>query len=291
MGAHCLESKTNYRVVGIVVLILAAGLITAALWLSVGFDTQKYNLYTVYATEAVSGLSDDSIVKYNGVRVGVVDNIELDQFDPQRVRIQLKIDEKTPITMSTHATLINQGITGTTYLGLVATSPSPIPLQKTPGEPYPVIPYKASFLNQLEKNINEVSTSLKRIFDKENAQALKQTLYNIQTVTDVIAKNNKNLNKSLQDLPALIHNLKISVDQFGVMSGHMATAGRQVTTTMQSGKSAINKISQQTLPPIIILLNRLDSIAANLEKVSAQMRQNPAVVIRGTTPPKSGPGE
>jgi phospholipid/cholesterol/gamma-HCH transport system substrate-binding protein len=286
-----LESKTNYRVVGIVVLLLATGLLTAALWLSVGFDTQNYNTYTVYATEAVSGLSDDSIVKYNGVKVGVVEKIELNQFDPQQVKITLRINENTPITMSTHATLINQGITGTTYLGLSATSPSPFPLQKTPGEPYPVIPYKLSFLSQLEKNISDVSKSLKRVFDKENARALKNTLNNLQSVTDTIAQNNKNLNKSLQDLPALIEHLKVSVDKFGIMSGHMATAGKQVTSTMQAGKSSINKISQQTLPPIIILLNRLDLIAANLEKVSAQMRQNPAVVIRGTTPPKSGPGE
>ena len=286
-----MESKTNYTIVGLAVLILVAGLLSATIWLSTGFDTKKYDVYTVYVDEAVSGLSDDSVVKYNGVKVGLVNSIELNQFDPQQVKIQIKIEQGTPVTVSTHATLINQGITGTVYLGLMASSPSPFPLQKTPGEPYPVIPYQPSFLSQLEKNINEVSVGIKRIFDKQNALALSKSLTNLQTITDAIAANDKNLHKSLQDLPKLISELKISVNKFGVMAEHMATAGKQVTVTMRAGKNTIDKISQQALPPMVVFLQRLDQIGANIEQVSEQMRQNPAVIIRGNTPPKSGPGE
>ena len=286
-----MESKTNYTIVGLIVLILGAGLLSAGLWLSVGFDRKKYDMYTVYMREAASGLSDDSVVKYNGVKVGLVNKIELNQFDPQQVKIQLKIEDGTPITTSTHATLINQGITGTTYLGLSASSPSLFPLQKTPGEPYPVIPYKQSFFSQLEKNINDVSIGIKRIFDKENSRALKQTLINLQKVSDVIANNNHNLNQTLQDLPILINNLKTSVNKFNAMATDMSDAGKHVSVTMQAGKNSIDKLSQQAIPPVVLLLQRLDIIAANLEKVSTQMRQNPSVVIRGNTPPKAGPGE
>ena len=286
-----MESKANYRIVGFIVLILVGCLLAGGLWLSVGFDRKAYDLYTVYVPEPVSGLGDDSIVKYNGVKVGVVSKIELNQFDPQQVRLELKIEEGTPITTSTHATLISQGITGTNYLGLTASSPSLFPLQKTPGEPYPVIPYKASFFSQLEKNIHDVSIGIKRIFDKENAQALKASLINLQKVSDVVAQNNHNLNKSLEELPLLITDLKKSVDKFANMSTNMSTAGKQVSSTMKAGKNTIDKISQQTIPPIVLLIQRMDTIANNLEKVSSEMRQNPAIIIRGTAPPKSGPGE
>jgi phospholipid/cholesterol/gamma-HCH transport system substrate-binding protein len=272
-------------------MVLMAGLLSAGLWLSVGFDRRQYDLYTVYVPEPVSGLGDDSVVKYNGVRVGVVSKIELNQFDPQQVKIQLKIEEGTPITTSTHATLISQGITGATYLGLSATSPSLFPLQKTPGEPFPVIPYTPSFFSQLEKNINDVSIGIKRIFDKENAHSLKNALSNLQKITDVIAENHQNLNQSLQDLPKLLNGLQVSVTKFNHMAESMSSAGEHVSDTMAAGKNTIDKLSQQTMPPIVLLMQRLDVIASNLEKVSAQMRQNPAVVIRGNTPPKSGPGE
>ena len=75
------------------------------------------------------------------------------------------------------------------------------------------------------------------------------------------------------------------------MSLDMSLASKQVSATMQAGKNTADKLSQQAIPPGVLLLQRLDLIAANLEKVSNQMRQNPAVVIRGNAPPKSGPGE
>ena len=286
-----MESKVNYTYVGLMVIILVIGLLATTIWLSTGFDTKNYNLFNVYVSEAISGLNDDSVVKYNGVKVGFVNKIELNEYDPQQVKIQLKIVEGTPITSSTHATLINQGITGTVYLGLSASSPSLFPLQKTPGEKYPVIPYKPSFLSQLEQNVSDISDSVKRIFDKENSAAFKKSLANLQTITDLIAKNKNSLNDSFKDLPKLINDLKIGANKFSNMSNSMSSAGKSVSSTMQAGKITIDKISQQTLPPIVAILQRLELITANLEKVSAKMRENPAVIVRGSAPPKSGPGE
>ena len=286
-----MESKTNYFAVGLTVLLLTAGLIIAGLWLSVGFDQQKYNTYVVYMREAVSGLTIESPVKFNGVKVGYIDKIELNDANPQQVTLYLQITEATPVTISTQATLVAQGITGTTFLGLTASTPTTILLQKKPGERYPIIPYKPSFFNQLETNIEELSKSIKRVFDEKNTQNIKKSLANLQEITSVIEQNSENLNSSLQDLPKLIRNLKDSVLQFNKMSTDVAAAGVQLSDTMKAGRNSIDKISQQAIPPAVILLRRLDLIAANLEKVSADMRQNPAVIIRGSAPPKAGPGE
>ena len=75
------------------------------------------------------------------------------------------------------------------------------------------------------------------------------------------------------------------------MATQMADAAGKVSNTMDSGKLTIDKISQQTIPPIVTLVNQLNSIAANIEIISQQMRQNPSVIIRGISPPKPGPGE
>ena len=300
-----MEAKTNYTIVGLVVVILTAALISAALWLSVGFDQKEYRYYLVYMNETVSGLNEESPVKYNGVQVGYVQAIELDNNNPQRVRLLLAIDENTPITTSTTATLISQGITGNTYVGLAASSSSLQPLQKHSDEDYPVIPSRPSLFNQLDKvlkevseNVNDVSVEVRKVFDKENVAYIKKTLANIQKFTDVIAANKKNIDQSLVNTNILLRNLaKTSKElprltkelQIGVSK--ISEAGDKVSSTMDSGKVALDKFSQQTIPPAISLLNRLNDIAANLEKVSSQLRQNPSVIIRGTTTPKSGPGE
>ena len=300
-----MESKVNYTIVGLVVVILIAALISVSLWLSVGFDQKQYTIYAVYMNETVSGLSEESPVKFNGVQVGSVKKIELDHTDPQQVCLLLAIESDTPITTTTKATLISQGITGNTYVGLTATSASLQPLKKRSDQPYPVIPAYPSLFNQLDKvlkevsvNVNDVSVEVKKIFDKENAAYIKKTLANLQTFTNVIAENKKSINQSIENTDVLLRNLaKVSKElpkltqelQLGV--NKISHAGDKVSATMDSGKIALDKFSQQTIPPAISLLNRLNAIAANLEKVSNQLRQNPSVIIRGTTPPKPGPGE
>lgn len=298
--------------VGLSVIILTAGLLAVALWLSVGFDKKKYNIYAVYTREAVSGLTEESPVKFNGVQVGYVLRIELNPTDPQQVKVLLNIEEGTPITISTWATLISQGITGTTYIGLSASSSDLTPLGKIPKEPYPIIPAKPSLFGQLDAvvkavgdNVNKVAVKINNIFDDDNAEHLKKILANLEAFTQVIKENDKqisqtlrntnvlikNLTKASNNIPALIDELKTSAVKFNSMAEALSEAGKKVGGAMDAGRITMDKLSQQTIPPAVSLLHRLNNIAANIEQVSAQLRQNPSVLVRGTTPPKPGPGE
>lgn len=300
-----MEAKTNYTMVGMIVLILTAGLFSAALWLSVGFNQKSYSFYTVYLHESASGLSEQAIVKFNGVQVGFVKAIRLNKFDPRQVEITLSIEEGTPITTSTSATLISQGITGVAYVGLSAGSSDLTPLRKMPGEPYPVIPAKPSLFNQLDSLLKEVSENVKvvsnqaqKIFNEDNAKYITSSLANLDKISTVIANNNAKIDHSLKsadvflanmakvskEFPKVIKDLEAGVAKFN-------SAADNVSKAMVSGKNTMNKLSQQAIPPAVLLIRKLNAISANLEKVSSELRQNPSVVIRGVKPPKSGPGE
>jgi len=298
--------------VGLVVLILTAGLISAMLWLSVGLNQKTYSTYTVYLHESVAGLTQESPVKYNGVQVGLVKKISLDKNDPRQVELQLDIEVGTPVTTSTSATLISQGITGVTYVGLAAGSSNLTPLMIIPGESYPVIPSKPSLLNQLDsilkevsENVNKVSNQTHHIFNEENALYIKNSLANMERLTSTFAENSPSINATLKnadiftanmakvsrDFPQILKELKIGVSTFNILAQDMSAAGKSVSQTMVTGKNTLDQISQQTLPSAVMLLHRLNAISANLEKVSNDMRVNPSVLIRGTKPPKPGPGE
>lgn len=307
-----METKTNYTLVGAVVLLLLVGLLFAFLWLSVGFNKKTYHPYTVYLSEAASGLSKDAPVKFNGVQVGFVHEIRLNKEDPRQVEIILDIEAGTPITTSTSATLISQGITGVTYIGLTAGSSDLAPLQKMPGEPYPVIPARPSLFNQLDSLLKEVSESIEKVsvqaehvFNEENANNVRHILNNLEKITTAISRNDKNIDstiknadvflknlaKSSNQMPHLLKQIETGVGQFKAMADSLTKAGGSVTSTMGSGRNTLDKLSQETLAPAAILLRRLNAISANLEKISNEMRQNPSVVIRGAAAPKPGPGE
>lgn len=285
-----MESKANYTLVGMAVVALLFGLIIAALWLSEGFDHKSYSNYLVYMREAVTGLSEGSLVKYNGVKVGTVGSISLDK-DPSIVQLVLKIEEGTPITVATEAFLIPQGITGTTYLGLSAVSADPTLLKAKPGCLYPVITYRPSLLYQIETAITDFSKNMKGFLSPQNSENFKKILDNFQRVSGILAVNDQALQQTIEKMPKLLDEMRESVDRFSTMSQDMSSAGRQLNATMITGKDTLDIISQQTMPPTISLVHRLDIIAGNIERLSADLRRNPAMLIRGAAPPRKGPGE
>lgn len=278
-----MESKTNYTIVGIAVVLLLFGFITAALWLSEGFDRKSYHDYVVYMEEAVTGLSEGSLVKYNGVKVGLVSSVTLSE-NPQLVKLMLEIEDGTPITVSTVANLIPQGITGTTILGLSVTSSDLTPLKAKPGEPYPVIPYKPSFLSTIEIAVNELSKNMKVFLSKENADNFKNILKNFQQVSNIVATNDQALNDTLRELPKLTAELRISVHE-------VAAASKEVSHTMTAGADVFNEILQLTLPPTVALLHQLSGVTGNFTELSAELQRNPTMLLWGSSPLKKGPGE
>ena len=208
-----MEVKVNYTIVGLAVVILGAAFVATLLWLSVGFNNKTYTTYAIFLKEAASGLSKDAPVRFSGVKVGVVKQISLNHNNPQQVIILLNIEEGTPITTNTSATLISQGLTGISYIGLAAKGPNLTPLKAQKGYPYPIIPAKPSLFNQVDKavqevsdNIEGVSLEIKRVFDKENATHLKNSLTNLSEITEVIADNVDQIESTL------IHLEKISTN-------------------------------------------------------------------------------
>ncbi|MFI4963663.1 MAG: MCE family protein, partial [Legionellales bacterium] len=127
------------------------------------------------------------------------------------------------------------------------------------------------------------------------------TLANMEHVSHVLAQGSGSIENSLksadvflanmakvsQDFPKMLQELKTGVAKFNTLATDLSQAGTKVSSTMVSGKNAIDTLS----PEAAVLLGRLNTISANLEKVTNDMRQNPSVIIRGTSPPKPGPGE
>lgn len=272
-----LEAKINYGIVGLSVLVLVVAFITTSVWLSVGFDKKNYDVYAVYMREAATGLNEDAPVKYNGVKVGYVKSIKLNSANPQQVQILLNVEHGTPVTTSTTATLISQGITGTTYVGLAAQSADLTPLVKRKNQPYPIIPARDSLFNQLDNalkgvsaNINAVTLDIHRIFDAENAQNIKNVLANLNQFSKI-------LGTSSLDTQILIKNASLASKTFPSITANL--------------NSSLSSIAHHTIPELNLLLNRLNHIVLNLEKTSSDVKQNPSVLIRGHSKRKSGPGE
>lgn len=297
--------RVNYTMVGAFIVVLIAALIGGIFLLSNFRSDVPYDTYLVNMNEAVSELSIQAPVKYNGVNVGYVSNIELNQNNLQEVILTLKIKQGTPITESTIATMMAQGVTGITYVGLKSTkSQSPL-LVSRPGEPYPIIKSVPSLLMQLDTALREVTDNIKgmtqifyKTFDEQNQQALKQTLQNVQNFTKTLSDNTQeidtilnNTSKASKKLPATINQLNATLTSTKKLTQKLTTTGQKINNMVDDSRAAMQNISGQTVPQFNETLRKVNQLLASLQALSKELKRNPSMLIRGKALPPPGPGE
>ncbi len=299
----------NYAIVGAFVLVLAAVLIAGVLWLASGGTFQKkYDLYLSIVDESVSGLNLNAPVKYNGVDVGKVKNIQLAPGNPERVNLIFAIERSTPIKVDTVAKLKSQGLTGISYVELSGGTPTAALLRATTGSKYPVIRTQPSLGARLENvlttvlaKLDSTSNNINAILSDENQASLKNALADIASVAHTIAARKDALDAGLRDAASTLKNTSRASTQLDPvlariergaaavekMGNEVASAGK----TVNSVGADVKRFTAETLPELERLLGELSVLANSLRRLSEQTERNPSGLLFGHKPPPEGPGE
>ena len=297
-----MEEKVNFAVVGIFVLVLGAALIGGVLWFSSGKSYNKvYDIYQTYMSESVSGLNLNAPVRYRGVEVGRVQRIRLAPDNVEQVQLTLGIVHGTPIKADTVALLQTQGLTGLTFVELNGGSHNAPPLTAKSTENYPVIQSGPSLITRLDtsvtamlSNINRTSQNINSLLDEDNLKSIKNTLRDIETLSNILASRRTEIDSSLKDmarfsseLPQLAQRIRHSTESFDHMTNELAKASSSTRATMDSTRQFTN----ETLPAAQQLIVELRDLTHSLQRVSDELEQNPSALLYGKTLGKRGPGE
>ena len=286
-----METKVNYAMVGLFVIIFGLMIIIIPLWLSSGISSTVYNTYAVFMKESVAGLSQGSTVKYNGVDVGSVKSIQLDHLNTEQVDILLNIAEGTPITTATRATVMVQGLTGVGYVSLSGGKPNSPILVAAPGQPYPVIQSVPSFFLRLDSiatkladNLDVLSKRLEQLLSPTNQQAITNSLVNLDKITTNLASNSAKLNNSIDSANIVLKNTAAASQQFPLVIKNVQTGTQQMDQMIQQWNYLGASLSGTTLP-------KINEVVGNLQSLTQTVKQNPSVLLRGQASPPPGPGE
>ncbi len=272
-----MDTKVNYTLVGVFVISLIVAITVGIIWLSSGFSLAQYNTYAIYMDESVSGLNLDAAVEFNGVNVGNVKKIVLSKNNPEIVRILINVNNNTPITEGTVATLTTRGLTGLAFIALKDKSTNLAPLKAKHNQRYPVIQTAPSIFMRLDTAMSKLSSSLEQItgafnslLDKDNLNAFKDILVNTKEITKSLADNSGKLNTILENT---------------------ANASLKLEPLLKSSTTAVKLLESQTLPMTYRFISDLDQATRTLSAVASEVKQNPAMLVRGAAPRKPGPGE
>ncbi len=297
----------QYVFVGAFVIIATTFLVSVWLWMA-SSNRQVYDVYVTIFHEPVDGISNNSVIKYNGVEIGKVKQVRLDTTNPRNVYVYLNILHNTPISKGTVAMLKSQGITGMSYidLQLPESSLTMILLKPSQKEPYPEIPTKTSLLYSLSTqaqsvttNIQDVTASMKILFAKENLERIANLLKNLDQITSTIANHSKAVGQSLETMQAVLENvrdnsikLNRTFEDLSVLSNSLYKTSENTNKLIVSFQTnTMQNVNSVLLPNLNQTVINLNQSTYQLEKFLELLNNNPSALIRGAKPLPKGPGE
>ena len=214
-----METKANYVAVGAFVLACMFGLVVTVLWLA-GTENIAYSYYTVKFHGSVTGLGKGTIVRYNGLEAGRVDDLIIDPNDSKSVLATIKVDRNYDIHSDATAAIASQGLTGGSYVELIGGTMSNPVLPHASSrdiEHNPEIKAIPGTFEKLEKKLDMLADKLNitadrvnLLLDDKNRKAIADTLANLDTVTTTFAKRSDDIDKTLHNFADASHNIAIA---------------------------------------------------------------------------------
>jgi phospholipid/cholesterol/gamma-HCH transport system substrate-binding protein len=300
-----MENRSHALMAGAFTLALIAATVLLAIWL--GHDKKAVVVYEIVSSESVSGLSAQSVVRFQGVPVGRVQSLALDTNKPGYVRIRIAVGPATPITDQTWAELGLQGITGQSVVELHDQGQSASRLATSvekPGE----IPLRPGLFSRFEAkgsvlldDMDRAVAQLNRLITPENTQALSVILQNVAEVSAQLKQASSNLGPFAEQLGATTRQLGAAAQQTASMmqeartvmnklnaaDGPLATA----TQSLQQISQTAARLNGRTLPAVDDMAGKVGVTARNATSVLRRVGDTPQSLLFGLPPVQPGPGE
>ena len=266
-------------------LVLLVGAAAGLVWYVVA--SNRYTTVEIRTADVVSGLIADSPVEFHGVEVGKVRRVQL--VDPRSVSILLSVRRDAPVSRATVATitargLATRGFTGYVYVALEDSGVDREPLAALPGALYPLIPTAPSRSVSLDTTISEVKQDVQQltdllhsVLDQKTVGSLKRTVDDLQKVTEVLATNSQRLDVMIS-----------SAERTTVNAERLS---RDLKPLLESSQQVVKALQTEILPATDDALVRVSELSTSLKDISTEIERNPAVLVRGRSPPTPGPGE
>ena len=251
-----METKANYVLIGAFVLFAAAALMLFTLWIAGTPLNASYATYDVLFEGPVNGLSEGGEVRFNGIKVGEVTNLSLDRKDPNKVIARIRVDSETPVRTDSKAQLNFLGITGVTFIQILAGDPNSPLVQPDSFKNPPVIQTERTALDELlggGQNLLSVTgdtlNKLNAALSQENVQRVSNILANVDKATAKFAEDGGVIDsttaalKSIDKAATALASASASIDELAKTAGpNISTFASDATELVADLKPAIRNI-------------------------------------------------
>jgi phospholipid/cholesterol/gamma-HCH transport system substrate-binding protein len=262
-----MEAEARYTLVGSVVIIVAALVVLATLWIAGKAEGIAYNHYTIYFRgQSMDGLAVDSAVKMRGIRIGMVTDFDFVSKPDVAVRVVIKVSEQAPIREGAEAYVKRNVVTGLATIEI--TNPpdhAPFLTAVPAGEEYPVIAEGSSELDKVASAVSQMAENGAQVLDKmnellsdQNQANFSKTLANLQQISD-------HLVGSRQSLEAAVQGIRDASDEFRF-------AGASITQAATRAEGSITDVGQNAQVALKEAAHALENMQNEAQQISAKLQ-------------------
>lgn len=304
-----METRSNYVIVGSVVLALVIGLFGMVVWLArySGGDEQRFD---IFFKQAINGLATGSPVAFNGVPVGKIEEIKLLPDTPQYVRVRISVAEDVPVLKGTTAAVEGVGFTGVSQIQLSGAMQGAEPITEIGPYGVPVIPPRPGALGQLLANAPELLNNVSRlterlgdILEPRNQTSIRNILENADRTTAALAARAPEIAATVAEARDTLRAATVTLKRIDTLAGSTQRLvdedGRplvrdlraavksaesslaRIDTLTASAQPGIETLTTQTLPEVNQLVRDLRDTTSSLGAVAAKLDEDPAGALIG----------
>ena len=266
-----METRANYVLIGAFTLAVIAAAFGFVLWFQSLHTTKQRSPLRVIFEGPASGLRNGGNVNFNGIRIGEVVSVKLD--NPRRVVALAMIENSAPLRKDTLVGLEFQGLTGVAAISLKGGEEAapPVPLDE---DGIPVLTADPNALQDFTEAIRATLQNVNRIV-ADNQQSVKNSLKNLEVFTEALARNSEK-----------IDNVMVKVD--GVMAkadnlmlGLNAIAGGNNGSELNQMVKSIRELADNIDKRSNLLINDGRRTLADISRAVNNFDRNPSRVIFG----------
>lgn len=257
-----METRANYVLIGAFTLAVIAAAFGFVLWFQSLHATKARSPIRIVFEGAASGLRNGGSVNFNGIRVGEVVSVKLD--NPRRVVALAMVENKTPIRKDTVVGLEFQGLTGVAAIALKGGEEAapPVPLDE---DGVPVLTADPNALQDVTEAIRATLQNVNRIV-ADNQESVKNSLHNLETFTAALARNSEKIDNVMLRVDGVMSkadNLMLGLN--AIAGGHaggelnlMVKSIRELAEDFDKRSGALMSDGRRTLGDISRAVNNLD---------------------------------
>ncbi|MCT7619525.1 MlaD family protein [Aliarcobacter butzleri] len=300
-----MDTKINFFKIGLFVSSLFTLLVIFIFWLGkYGLEDKKYDDYSIFFSESVSGLNIGSSIKFMGFEVGTVKDIKINPYNSEEILIDIQIQKGTPIKEDNFAILGNLGITGLKYIELKGGSNN----SKLLGENQygmKVIKSKTSALTtfvdsteDITKEITILLGQMKKVLNDENISNFssllsksEKSMANIEQFSAYLVKNEKKIDELITSMKNFANtgnssfaSVKTSADSFKELT-------TKIKEEFDKGTFDLKGMSSESFENLNSLLKSLENNLNLTQDLINNINESPSDLLLKQKNIKYGPGE